>query len=225
MERDIPQNAAAFFAKESAPAIASFRRTRPSIPWVCYVVYWRWHAVAITRGVIGLKVPVRSRIHRLGAHSARLLSGISRALWESYVFSKNSRPEAFASGNIVWLRPMRLHVLRSICRRRYWRPRQCPPEIVAANVLHRNFTATRPIKNGRATSRTLRRARAGSISQCRSISISPHCGMGHGDAEYHGSDPAGLGDGAPPTSSHIGIAPSFGPGLSRILQRYPISNV
>ena len=41
-------------------------------------------------------------------------------------------------------RLLRLHGLRSICRRPYRRPRPCPPEMVAANDLQRHFTATRP---------------------------------------------------------------------------------
>lgn len=41
-------------------------------------------------------------------------------------------------------RLMRLHGLRSICRRRYRRPRPGHPEMVGANDLQRNFTATGP---------------------------------------------------------------------------------
>ena len=96
---------------------------------------------------------------------------------------------------------------------------------MAANVLHRNFTATRPNQKWAGDITYIATGEGWLyLAVLMDTIFSPHCGMGHGDAEYHGSDPAGLGDGAPRTSSHIGIAPSFGPGLS-VCERYPISNV
>jgi putative transposase len=41
-------------------------------------------------------------------------------------------------------RLMRVHGLQGRCRRRARRPRPCPPEIVVANALQRDFAATRP---------------------------------------------------------------------------------
>jgi putative transposase len=81
--------------------------------------------------------------HWLGAH-LRACYQEFRGRYGSPRLQQELQARGIRVGRHRVARLMRLHGLRSICRRRYRRPRQCPPEIVAANVLHRNFTATRP---------------------------------------------------------------------------------
>jgi putative transposase len=81
--------------------------------------------------------------HWLGAH-LRACYQEFRGRYGSPRLQQELQARGIRVGRHRVARLMRLHGLRSICRRRYRRPRPCPPEMVAANDLQRNFKATLP---------------------------------------------------------------------------------
>ncbi len=81
--------------------------------------------------------------HWLGAH-LRACYQEFRGRYGSPRLHRELQARGIRVGRHRVARLMRLHGLRSICRRHYRRPRPCPPEMMAANDLQRNFTATRP---------------------------------------------------------------------------------
>lgn len=69
----------------------------------------------------------------------------SRGRYGSPRIHQDLRTQGLQVGRHRVARLMRLHGIRSVSRRRVWRPRGvAAPDIVAANILRREFTATRP---------------------------------------------------------------------------------
>ncbi|HEV8326401.1 MAG TPA: IS3 family transposase [Nitrospiraceae bacterium] len=86
----------------------------------------------------------RTRESRPGDADSGLLSGLAGPVWQS---QDSSRPRAHGLqvGRHRVARLMRLHGLCSVSRRRAWkRPAMATPALVVANVLRRQFVATRP---------------------------------------------------------------------------------
>ena len=69
----------------------------------------------------------------------------SRGRYGSPRIHQDLQAQGFRVGRHRVARLMRLHDIRSVSRRRIWRARAgAPPEVAAANILRREFAATRP---------------------------------------------------------------------------------
>jgi len=109
-------------------------------------------------------------------------------------------------------RLMRLHGIRGVCRRRTtWRSHSVSSEVLAENVLQRQFTATRPNQKW-AGDITFVATREGWLYVAVLLArvFSPGRGLGDGGTHHDRVDAHGTHDGRAPAAGRAAVAPSLG---------------